>query len=278
MIIYWFVMNNKCNSCIFENVKGSNNIVNFSLFLLTICNLKCSYCYARKNKKWGEMLSKSDLNKILSYLSKVDFDFKITLLGGEPTLYPYLKIVISELDRNKHCKVIEVFTNGMRYFNFNSNKIDLYMSYHKTSKNFNRDAFLKSYYKYKENYKITICSVTEIGPDLKLFKDSEIHYQNIVKDRNVSDNIDTDLKDKDMFNLNTKVVSLPYVIKNNISFKGWKCDMYNFLITKDYILDECNSRKYDFNEGIKGLKITRVCDKESCFLNGDFLLYNKKYK
>ena len=261
---------------IFENVKGSNNIICFSLFLLTICNLKCSYCYARKTKKWGEMLCRNDLNKILSYLSNVDFDFKITLLGGEPTLYPYLKIVIDELDRNKHCKIIEVFTNGMKYFNFNSYKIDLYMSYHKTSKNFNRDAFIKNYYKYKEKFKIAICSVTEIGDDLKLFKDSQIHYQNIVTDRNVSDNIDKlNLKDRDLFNFNSKVVSLPYIIKNNISFKGWKCDMYNFLITKNYIQDECNLRKYDFNEK---LEITRTCNKDCCFFNGDFLLYNKKYK
>ncbi len=263
------------NQCIFENVNGSNNMVCFSLFLLTICNLKCSYCYARKNKKWSEILSKKDLCKILEYLSSVNFNFKITLLGGEPTFYPYLNFVIDELNKNNHCKIIEVFTNGMKYFNFKSSKIDLYMSYHKTGVGFKRDVFIKNYYKYKEKYKITICSVKDIGSDLELFKDSQIHYQNIVEGRNVSNNVSEAKNDKDKFIFDSEIVELPYIAQNKISFNGWKCDMYNFLITKDYIQDECNLKKYNFNEE---LEITRVCNKECCFLNGDFLLYNKKYK
>jgi len=257
---------------LFEPVAGGNKIVCFSLFLITICNLKCSYCYARKTKPWGEILKKSDLDIIIKYLQKIKFKFKICLLGGEPTLYPNLECLIDKLDKIQNCITIEIFTNGLKYIDFKSKKIDLNMSWHAETKGFNKETFLKNYKKYNEKFPTTVCSIIDLKENIKYFK--QIHYQNII-DKNISITHIKGEKEKDLFYFNGKIVTESYISKNNISFKGWNCDMYNFLIEKDYILDECNHKKYTFNED---LQITRKCTKENCFKYGDFLLYNKKYK
>lgn len=271
MTIFWCVM----SKSIFEGIPHSNNRVIFSLFLLTICNLRCEYCYARRTKKWNEMLSRKGLEKILNYLRNVNFDFEITLLGGEPTLYPYLSYVIDELNLIEKCKVIEVFTNGMKYFDFKSDKLILNVSYHKTSVKFNWEIFIKNINIYKNKYKnLILCSPQPLTKnELDEFKGINIHYQNIINDTNPIA-INNDINDVDLFRYNGNIVDINYIAKNRISFKRLKCDMYNFLLDQDGIVDECNQKRYRF---INNLKITRVCESDCCFKNGDFLLYNRKY-
>ena len=160
----------------------------------------------------------------------------------------------------------------MKFVDLNSKKIDLNMSWHGNVRGFRREVFLKNYKKYSEKFDPTICSTCDIGDDAKFFK--RVHYQNIL-DGNVPVSEISGPSEKDLFYFNGNNVTESWISKNKISFKGWNCEMYNFQLDKTGITDECNGKHYSFGDD---LKITRICDKESCFKNGDFLLYNKKYK
>jgi hypothetical protein len=85
---------------------------------LTICQLKCSYCYARNEygKEWGKLSSIETIDAVIESLSRSELGFNLGLLGGEPTLGPhyyYILDKISELEKNKK---IYVVTNAEKDF------------------------------------------------------------------------------------------------------------------------------------------------------------------
>lgn len=84
------------------------------------CNLKCSWCY--NQKVWGsqDMMSQEVLEKSVRMISKAIKTHKldglcVSLLGGEPTLYPDLMLsIVEETSRIEGCwKAFWLFTNGM---------------------------------------------------------------------------------------------------------------------------------------------------------------------
>lgn len=92
----------------------------FNWILINICNYKCSYCSAgfgcdstrpRSNffrdanifDGWKSVISK------LKLVRKCDWN--VSLLGGEPTLHPELKHIITSLSTIKNCAEICLITN-----------------------------------------------------------------------------------------------------------------------------------------------------------------------
>lgn len=249
-----------------------SNLINYSLFINTICQLKCPYCYSRKIKKWNQILSFHDICYIVNHLKK-SRDFSITILGGEPTLHKDLNKILSLLIQLDNCKVIEIFTNGLKLVNLpKSNKIKIFISYH------NHD--IKNAYYHYQNYNCTICVPDYEDTDeiMKFIYENNIkfHIQYIINEK-INDPKLISYNDTDKFLYKDKVITLDYVIKNQINFKKCLCEQRYFLLEKDHILDECNHKTYKYNE-IEKIELTRVCDFENCFKNGDFLLYNKKFK
>lgn len=89
-----------------SNVCGGNYSDWIEVNLTDKCNGKCSWCvekqgwHPKKHVGWKELV-----NVILSTGKK-----NVILLGGEPTLYPFLNEIITELHRNK--RKVWITTNG----------------------------------------------------------------------------------------------------------------------------------------------------------------------
>lgn len=81
---------------------------------LTICQLNCSYCYARNQygDNWGKLASKELIDSVILALSKSSLPFNLGLLGGEPTLNPHYYYILDELAKCEKFKRVYVVTNG----------------------------------------------------------------------------------------------------------------------------------------------------------------------
>lgn len=74
------------------------------------CNFRCTYCFAVFNDLNGKYLTKEENLQLCSILSQ-KFN-KITFLGGEPTLIPYLKDLL-QIAKSYGCTT-SIITNGYR--------------------------------------------------------------------------------------------------------------------------------------------------------------------
>ena len=105
--------------------------------IITLCNLKCQYCFQRKTGKWGIISSKSDHERILFLLKDVKDDIHFTIIGGEPSLHPNLKNFIKGLQQTECIKEIEIYTNAVKPIILNSyDKIEFTCSTHNGKINF----------------------------------------------------------------------------------------------------------------------------------------------
>ena len=115
--------------------KNYNNLIPISICVTDICQLKCEYCFQTSHSL--KFLSKQKLDIILDQLRKIKVPMEIIMMGGEPTLYPFLNYLIDELYKIKNVRRILIFTNGLRpvdRIHFN-NKLKITFSYHCTQKN-----------------------------------------------------------------------------------------------------------------------------------------------
>ena len=89
----------------------NNSLMRISIAPLKACNLKCSFCYLddeyRKEKN-GE-LSFDKIKSIILQAKKLGAQ-TITLVGGEPMIYPEIKELVSFINSKKLTPLI--FTNG----------------------------------------------------------------------------------------------------------------------------------------------------------------------
>jgi len=81
---------------------------------LTICQLNCSYCYARREygEEWGKIASKEIINGVIESLSRSALSFNLGLLGGEPTLNPHYYYILDNVSNLPMSNRIYVVTNG----------------------------------------------------------------------------------------------------------------------------------------------------------------------
>lgn len=95
-----------------------------NIFLTSKCNLNCTYCFASEfvNKACSEFTCE-DFLKIVQ-LIKNDGFLELGLIGGEPTLYPYLKDILNVLKEEKQFEKYTLFTNGLEIEDFIENLTD----------------------------------------------------------------------------------------------------------------------------------------------------------
>lgn len=79
------------------------------------CNLKCKHCYEGERKHICEW----NYDELLTVINKLDFAFskwsaegEISLVGGEPLLYPYLPKLLYDIRKTKTISRIAILTNG----------------------------------------------------------------------------------------------------------------------------------------------------------------------
>jgi organic radical activating enzyme len=96
------------------HLQQNKNRLNIHWDTLTICQLECSYCYARNTygREWNKLASKTVIDKVIDALSQSFLPFNLGLLGGEPTLGPHYNYIIDELKKLNKTNKIYVTTNG----------------------------------------------------------------------------------------------------------------------------------------------------------------------
>jgi MoaA/NifB/PqqE/SkfB family radical SAM enzyme len=113
---------------------------------LTICQLKCSYCYARNEygEKWGKLGKKEVIDGVIESLRRSSLPFNLGLLGGEPTLNPHYYYILNQLATIEKFNRVYVVTNGEKDFTDHpqyNNRVAFLFSYHPADCT-NRDRFV----------------------------------------------------------------------------------------------------------------------------------------
>ena len=105
-----------------KNASVTSQMKRCEMILLEACNFKCPYCRGLKDYIYGDrkkkMLSLDQVKQNIDYWCEGEPLENIRFSGGEPTLHPNIKEIIS-YSKEKGIKRIAISTNG-------SNKTELY--------------------------------------------------------------------------------------------------------------------------------------------------------
>lgn len=109
------------------------------------CNYKCDYCSAREDHVDKFDRKRYRKTQLPIQLRVIKYDFDIELGGGEPTIHPYFKEIVEQLDANQYCRQILLNTNLSRSLRFykSLNRTDKWLfsaSYHP---DYHSDEFLE---------------------------------------------------------------------------------------------------------------------------------------
>jgi len=88
---------------------GRDPTMNINWELVSHCQFKCSYCYFHPHPSQTDYVSVAQI--VLKRLKSIEHDFKLTLLGGEPSLHPKFEETIRELSQIERLKKIYIVTN-----------------------------------------------------------------------------------------------------------------------------------------------------------------------
>lgn len=80
--------------------------------IIYICDLKCSYCYARADRNWNSITKKNQIDEIINKIKIIDKKIEIILLGGEPSLSPYYFYILDELSKINNIISLSCISNA----------------------------------------------------------------------------------------------------------------------------------------------------------------------
>ena len=127
---------------LFQNMKYSKqhhitqdpDHINVHWDSLTICQLTCSYCYARNEygESWGKIAPKDTIDSVIEALDRSSLPFNLGLLGGEPTLNPHFYYILDRINELEKFKWVYIVTNAEKDFTNlrDYEKIAYLFSYH----------------------------------------------------------------------------------------------------------------------------------------------------
>ena len=95
---------------------GASDTVRIHWDIITVCDLHCSYCYARVNEQWNDIPSKDKIDATLANIKKIDKEVEVILLGGEPTLSPSYFYILDQLDTYDNVVSLAVLSNAQKKF------------------------------------------------------------------------------------------------------------------------------------------------------------------
>ena len=221
-----------------------------SLYLTSKCQLRCKFCYFKdKLCKYPESSIYNWLN-VIRKLKKMGVLY-ISLLGGEPTLYNDIDLVLQELDKNKIISTIT--TNGiyMKNSTFDIIKNSKYITptYSLQSLNGDINSFLtgqngdktlnliKKFRKYGKDIRINVVSTIQDFEDMKKMIDF-CHSEGI---KNLYYNIYMSFEKNNLYNkefLEYRQIDdiiKQYVLKNNynVNVQVQGCLLYSAYYDKN---------------------------------------------
>ena len=97
-----------------QHVQQDPDHINVHWDSLTICQLHCSYCYARNEygKEWGKISSKEIIDGVIESLNRSSLPFNLGLLGGEPTIGPHYYYILDKITALEKFKWVYIVTNA----------------------------------------------------------------------------------------------------------------------------------------------------------------------
>ncbi|WP_028584013.1 radical SAM/SPASM domain-containing protein [Desulfogranum mediterraneum] len=88
---------------------AENRLLSMEIEFSRVCNFRCSYCYVEEEGTRAGELSRRELRELIRQARELGAR-KIIVLGGEPSIYPHLREMLSFIDAQG--MAIELFTNG----------------------------------------------------------------------------------------------------------------------------------------------------------------------
>jgi len=92
-----------------------NQLTSINLFIdvNTVCNINCSYCFARESKNWGKIQSIKNIKSIISTLKFSQYSFNIMFFGGECFLHPEIDLITEMFLESPKVNNVVYLTNGL---------------------------------------------------------------------------------------------------------------------------------------------------------------------
>lgn len=269
----------------FSAIEQFNNFyIDICWDLLSVCNLKCPYCYARKQYKDYIIQNKKQIDIIINKLKKINYNFHCGLLGGEPTLHPYLVYILDELYKIKNCTKIKLITNGTKKISHVNSKLEINFSLHPSQDNFNQIynniINLNSnnfnniiVYLLMQNNKFNLLNKYYL--ELNKLK-CNIRHEYIINNDKVHF---TKPLFKEYKNYTDTFKQYSFREAYNISFKNYICKLSHFrIMANGDVYRECIDDKMGniFKHDLSFEPLNYICDKDYC--HDDFLLEIPKYE
>lgn len=88
---------------------NADRLLSMEIEFSRICNFRCTYCYVEEQTRSSNELSRDEIKDVILQAKQMGAR-KIIILGGEPSIYPYLAEMLDFLDSEE--LEIEMFTNG----------------------------------------------------------------------------------------------------------------------------------------------------------------------
>lgn len=186
-------------------------------------------------------MPKKSLDILISKIKNSSAQVVLNILGGEPTLYPYIEYFIQSVTKFDTVKRCSLFTNGVKEPpEIDSPKYEITPSWHPTECNdeefllyVDRHASRISQTsvmvpaKYTERARKLIASLKEHHPDMTVEPTPLVVNEKIMK-------IDETLGGDRSYELDGEFYTYNEVINNDLNhFKGWMCLMSRFMISFD---------------------------------------------
>lgn len=280
MFRFLFINNEK----MFRLINPFPKFIDVSLYITTLCQYHCPYCYARYDYKdeWNRLMDDSIINAIYNGIKNNQEKFCISLLGGEPTLYPNLERVIRKFHDLDNVLKIELFTNSKQKINYEYPKLWINASFHPTEEPTGKLILdnIKNYP--KERVTISLLMLKKYKKELQEFylKCKELGITNydvtyITSNKSGKTTFITDiipeLEHQKMYIRDNKELTLLDVFNGNNCFKNWNCELNDIDISvTGEITIPCTNETYVLNtheiqEYFKRLKYRTIkCKYDKC--------------
>lgn len=142
----------------------ARRLVHIEIELIRVCQQHCEYCFARNDgAKWGTIMKQCHLDALLDEMRQSRHPLRITLMGGETTLYPKLGELCTQLLDIPRVVEVEVFTNALRYVPLPP-PVRVVASFHPRAC-LSEDKFKKTVLKYNKDHNLIVYIMTMLTSD-----------------------------------------------------------------------------------------------------------------